>query len=50
MTDRFAPYEGGDDAEKILEKTMKRRRWSSQARDDLAAALETIVARERERK
>lgn len=47
MRQRFEPYDGKPDAEKILEEIMQRQRWTVQARDELARELEKIVARER---
>ena len=47
MRQRFEPYDGKSDAEKILEETMHRQRWTVGVRDDLARKLEKIVARER---
>lgn len=40
------PYNGDDDAEKILERIMLRSRWTAPLRDKLARALEKIVQRE----
>jgi len=47
---RFEPYEGKEDAEKILEKVMRRRNWTANVRDDLARALEKIVSDARKMK
>lgn len=44
---RREPYDGKRDAEEILENIMRRRNWPVEVRDDLAAALEGIVARDR---
>lgn len=41
------PYDGKKDAEQILENVMRRRNWTIEVRDELAAALERIVARDR---
>lgn len=35
-----------EDAERILERTLHRQRWTSGLRDDLAAALRGVVGRE----
>lgn len=44
---RREPYDGKKDAEAILERVMRRRNWTVEVRDDLAAALERIVERDR---
>ena len=44
------PYDGTKDAEKILEKVMRRRNWTVEVPDDLAKALERIVASDRKPK
>ncbi len=41
------PYEGRKDAEEILEGILRRRNWTVDVRDELAAALERIVAQRR---
>lgn len=41
---RFARFV--DDAERILEKVMKRRNWQAATRDALAEQIELIVERE----
>ena len=41
------PYDGKEDAVKILEGVMKRQNWSVAVRDELAESLVRIVAREK---
>lgn len=43
---RREPYDGKKDAEEILENVMLRRSWTVEVRDDLATALERIIARD----
>ena len=40
------PYNGESDAEDILERVLKRKRYNSTTRDALAFVLEAVVARE----
>lgn len=44
---RREAYDGKKDAEQILECVMRRCNWTVKVRDDLAEALERIVASDR---
>ena len=45
---KFEPYDGKQDAERLLEGPLFRKNWTVDTRDEIAKSLELIVLRERQ--